>query len=73
MYIILRTWEKECAAPMPTLVMPQMNVPAEAKNMRFRTFPADPTKGVATACRAHQGPYQASQTKNCRQPPANDL
>lgn len=45
------TWANDCAAPMPTLVMPQISVPIADRITRFRALPAEPTKGVIAACR----------------------
>ena len=35
---------------MPMFVMPHINVPIIARNMRFNAFPAAPTNGVIAAC-----------------------
>ncbi len=49
----IHTWAKVCAAPMPTLVMPQIRVPIDDRMTLFIALPADPTKGVIAACSIH--------------------
>ena len=45
------TCPKFWAAPMPTLVIPHIAVPAAVSALRFSALPAEPMKGVASAWR----------------------